>query len=60
MKLPRDVPLQDMDISDEDLGLSFGEYRKEKEEPNIIRELIDSIEKLCNEIKKLRENIKDD
>ena len=60
MKLPRDIPMQDMDISDEDLGLSFGEYRKGEEEPNIIRELIDSIEKLYNEIKKLRENIKDD
>jgi len=51
--------MNEIDISDEDLGLTWEEYRKE-EKPNIMRELINTIEKLCDEIKKLRETIKDD
>ena len=47
--------MNEIDISDEDLGLTW-----EEEEPNIMRELINTIEKLCDEIKKLRETIKDD
>jgi len=54
MKLPRDIPIQKIDISDEELGLNWREYRKE-ETPNIIRELINTIEDLKNEIIKLRE-----
>ena len=54
MKLPRDIPIQKIDISDEELGLNSREYRKE-ETPNIIRELINTIEDLKNEIIKLRE-----
>jgi len=59
MKLPRDIPMNEIDISDEELGLSWEEYKVE-EKPCIIRELINTIEDLKKEIKKLTEGMKND